>query len=155
MRAAIGNAKPASAHAIALVTAFLWCAHASAEDHLGDLLDAGATKLSPEDFRQQIVGRTVSGATPGGIEVDLFYHDSGRIIGSGRATPRGGASGGGQSFAIEGSWTIDASERGCTRISIRLPPQCQFWFQRGNDYFQADSDWDRDMRVTRRTLSGK
>ena len=140
---------------IALIAAFLWCAHAYADDHLGDVLDGGATKLSPEDFRQQVVGRTVSGTTPAGFDVDLFYHDSGRIVGIARSTPRGGAVGGGSSFAIEGSWTIDSGERVCTRMSVKLPAQCQFWFKRGNDYFLADSDWDRDIRVTRRTLSGK
>ena len=140
---------------IALISALLCCAVARAEDHLGDILDAGARKLSAEDFKQQIVGRTVAGATPSGYEIDVFYHDNGRLIGGGRATPRGGAVGGGASFSIEGSWTIDPSERSCTRISVRLPAQCQFWFKRGNDYFLADSDWDRDVRVTRRTLTHK
>ena len=119
------------------------------------ILDAGASKLSAEDFKQQIVGRTVAGATPSGYEIDVFYHDNGRLIGGGRSTPRGGALGGGASFSIEGSWTIDPSERICTRISVRLPAQCQFWFKRGNDYFLADSDWDRDVGVTRRTLTHK
>ena len=100
------------------------------------------------------MGRTVGGTTAAGYDVSLFYHESGRVIGVGQATPRGGATGGGASFTIEGSWTSDGSDRICTRIA-KLPPQCQFWFKRGDDYFLADSDWDRDIRVTRRTLMRK
>ena len=153
MNAIVRNLR--SPRTIALIASLLCCASAQAEDHLGDILDAGASKLSADDFRQQIVGRTVTGATPGGYEVDVFYKEDGRLIGVGRATPRGGATGGGMSFSIEGLWTIDAGERICTRFNVKLPAQCQFWFKRGNDYFLADSDWDRDIRVTRRTLTHK
>jgi Ni/Co efflux regulator RcnB len=36
--------------------------------------------------------------------------------------------------------------------ALTLPPRCQVWFKYGDDYFIADSDSDRQVRVYRRTL---
>jgi hypothetical protein len=86
---------------------------------------------------------------------ELVYLDNGSIRGSGQATGLGGASGGGASFVIEGTWTIDERDRICqtTRVgSLVLAPRCQYWFKQADKYYFADSDSDRSALVTIRTI---
>lgn len=52
---------------LALGVALLLCAPlAGAQTNLGELLDAGAKQLSTEEFRQELVQRTIVGPTPTG-----------------------------------------------------------------------------------------
>jgi hypothetical protein len=132
---------------------------ALAQTNVGQLLDSGAVKLSAEEFKQQIVGRFLIG--PGrGLSMaasaqEVVYLADGLIRGSGHATTLGGMSGGGQSFSIEGTWTIDERGRVCqsTRAgNVVLAPRCQVWFKQSDNYFFADSDSDRSALITVRTL---
>jgi hypothetical protein len=126
---------------------------AMAQNTLGDLLDAGAAKLSPAEFQQEVVGRPIAGATPAGTRLELMYIRDGRIVGTGFSTVTGGLVGGGATYTINGAWTVDGTQRICTRIRVDLPSQCQFWFRKGELFFLADSDWDRESKVTRRSMS--
>ena len=128
---------------------------ALAQNNLGELLDAGAKRLSAEEFRQEVVQRTIGGATTAGGRMEVMYASSGVIKGVSNfitGTPASVAQGAGQ---IDGVWNIDDSGRTCTSMVIGrtfLPLRCQFWFKYKEDYFIADSDSDRNARVLRRTV---
>jgi hypothetical protein len=138
--------------ALAAVVVSLVAANAAfAQTNLGELLDAGARKLSSAQFEQEVVGQAIAGATPTGTRLELLYIRDGRIAGVAFQTIRGGATGGGASYAINGLWKADDTQRICTRIRLDLPEDCQFWFRHGDLYFLSDTDWDRQARVTVRT----
>jgi hypothetical protein len=132
---------------------------ALAQTNVGQLLDSGAAKLSPGDFKQQIVGRYLEGPGRGSgfttfSAQELIYLENGVIRGSGQVTTPGGMTSGGQ-FLIEGSWTIDDRDRVCqtTRAAgLSLAPRCQYWFKLADKYFFADSDSDRSALITVRTV---
>ena len=128
---------------------------AAAQSNLGELLDAGASKMSAREFKQELVGRPLAGPTPAGNNLEVVYIDNGKISGAGFSSILGGAVGGGASYAVEGSWDDDG-EKICTRMQlgrVDLPPRCQFWFKLGEQYFLCDSDSDRHARVFRRTVA--
>jgi hypothetical protein len=86
---------------------------------------------------------------------EVVYLEGGLIRGSGSATTFGGMTGGGQTYVIEGTWTIDERDRICqtTRAgSVVLAPRCQYWFKLSDKYFFADSDSDRSALLTVRTV---
>ena len=139
-----------------LGTAVFVCAQfAMAQKNLGELLDAGAIKLSAEEFRQKLVGRVIAGPTQTGNTLELVYISDGVIRGAGFGTFFGTGAGGGRSVAVEGTWTIDERERICASMrmgEVVLPSRCQSWFIYGDQYFISDSDSDRSARVLARTL---
>jgi hypothetical protein len=137
-----------------------WSVLAVAQGNLGELLDAGAKRLSPEEFKQEVVQRVIVGPTASGGSIEVMYAGTGVIQGSGydkvyeavRLVP------------VSGEWTTDDNGRICTsmRISggagwggvqgVTLPPRCQFWYRHDRDFFVSDSDSDRRARVLRRTI---
>jgi hypothetical protein len=140
-----------------LVLGFLVCApFAIAQTNLGELLDAGAKKMSPEEFKQQLVQRMVVGPTANGGNLEVMYTASGVVSGVGSA-PRFI-----MSARISGEWTFDDSSRVCSSMrmaasditftGVALPPRCQYWFKLGDKYFLSDSDSDRSAKVLSRTL---
>jgi hypothetical protein len=135
---------------------------AMAQNNLGELLDAGAKKLSPEEFKQEVVQRLIAGPTATGGRLELLYAESGVIAGVGNFNDAAGL----LYAQISGEWTIDDG-RICTSMrigtgpggaltytSVLLPRRCQVWFKLGEQYFLSDSDSDSDRytRVLRRTL---
>jgi hypothetical protein len=128
---------------------------AMAQSNLGALLDAGAARLSAEEFRRELLGRQISGFAANGQQIQIVYLESGEIRGAGGATgPRGGATGGGQTFDIQGTYTIDDSARMCTTMQLgrtSLAPRCQYWYRLDRQYFLSDSDSDRSARVHARS----
>jgi hypothetical protein len=128
---------------------------ALAQNNLGELLDAGAKRLSAEEFRQEVTQHTLVGVIPSGGRIEAMYASSGMIQGvSGLYTgvPQSDFR---YSGPIDGVWNIDDSGRTCTSMVIGrtfLPLRCQFWFKYKEDYFIADSDSDRNARVFRRTV---
>lgn len=134
---------------------------ALAQTTLGELLDAGAARLSEEAFKRDVVQRTIVGTTPAGGTLEIMYAANGSIVGSGTAT-----SGSFARAPVNGVWTIDAQDRICSSMSIggasgqggglpqptNLPRRCQFWFRFGESFFLSDSDSDRHARVLRRTV---
>jgi hypothetical protein len=131
----------------------LWATLAVGQNNLGELLDAGATTLSAEEFRRDLVGRPLAGLMPGDREVEIVYTINGDLHGSVFSRRQVY-----QSFTVDGSWTTGESETICTswhfettRGGFIFPKRCQFWFKLGDKYFVSDSDSDRSMPVLRRT----
>jgi hypothetical protein len=126
-----------------------------AQTNLGELLDAGAKKLSAEEFKEEIVQRVLVGAAPSGSgKLELMYTTNGVVQGGGTYTPVFNSP-----QPIRGEWTTDANGRVCTSMQIGsaaplvvLPSRCQFWFKYDGQYFYADSDSERSARVVRRTV---
>jgi hypothetical protein len=133
----------------------LWAPFAIAQTNLGELLDAGAKKLSVDEFKEEIVQRVLVGPAPsGGGKLELMYATNGEIQGLGTYPPVLNSP---QPF--RGGWTTDASGRVCSAIQfaignppVSLPTRCQFWFKYDGQYFFADSDSERSARVVPRTL---
>jgi len=135
-----------------LTIAMLIAPTAVAQSTLGEVLDGGGKMLSSTEFRQEVVGRSVSGIAAG-TRLELLYIDDGRLSGAGFRTVLGGMHGGGNTFAINGSWKLDPDQRVCTTLRVDLPAQCQYWFKEGEAYFLSDSDWDRQTKVVRRSVN--
>jgi hypothetical protein len=127
---------------------------AVAQSNLGELLDAGAKKLSTEEFKEEVVQRVIVGPTATGGNLEVMYAHSGVIAGRGAAVPGANS----VLAPISGEWTTDDNGRVCTSMRIgsnpglMLPPRCQFWFKYTEEYFFSDSDSDRRARVFRRTV---
>ncbi|HXL83677.1 MAG TPA: hypothetical protein VN989_06075, partial [Casimicrobiaceae bacterium] len=126
---------------------------AAAQSNVGALLDAGARKLSAEEFRQELVQRVIVGPTPSGGNLELMYATDGVIQGLGMQPPFMNTP-----QPIRGEWTTDDNGRVCTSMQIgsgpgvMLPRRCQFWFKYAEQYFFSDSDSDRRARVLSRTV---
>jgi hypothetical protein len=126
---------------------------AMAQNDLGQLLDAGAKKLSAEEFRQEVVQHVITGPTLSGGILEVIYAHSGVIEGRGYAVP-----GVNVLASISGEWATDDNGRVCTTMRIgvnpgvMLPPRCQVWFKYAEQYFLSDSDSDRRARVLSRTV---
>jgi hypothetical protein len=138
---------------------FVWLPMAIAQSNLGELLDAGAKKLSGEEFKQELVQRVIVGPTASGGTHEVIYTTTGMVQGTGSYAALN------LSVApISGDWTLDDNGRICTSMRIgtgggaspglgtTLPPRCQFWFKYADQYFLSDSDSDRRARVLRRTI---
>jgi hypothetical protein len=135
---------------------------AMAQSTLGEALDAGATKVSAEEFRRDVVQRPIAGLTPTGGTFEIVFTADGAISGAGTASK-----GNNQPTTIGGEWKVDERDRVCTTMraasgqigggplqspSLNLPTRCQFWFKVGERYFLSDSDSDRQERVAQRTV---
>jgi Ni/Co efflux regulator RcnB len=140
------------------VMALMCTSVVAAQSTLGALLDANATKVSPSEFTEQLVQRTIVGQSPTGGRIELMYASNGAIHGVAQNPVHTSAIAPEQDVA--GDWRIDDKERICTTLRIRtwgagtlaLPMRCQYWFKLGNQYFFADSDSDRGAKVLSRTI---
>jgi len=150
-----------STKATLMVALLLWAPAGVAQGNLGDLLDVGARMLSPEEFKQELVGKTLVGPSPSGGSLEVIYTISGVIEGAG--TPPTSASSLLGPAKIFGRWTIDDKGRVCTTMTlagglggapfgVTLPPRCQFWLKYGDQFFLSDFDTDRRAKVLRRTV---
>jgi hypothetical protein len=129
---------------------------AIAQNTLGELLDAGAKKVSPEEFREQVVQRATSGTLPSGTHMELTYTSGGMIQGrgdtGGLANPGGPVTSMG---SVDGVWNVDDRGRICTSLvfgRVFLPLRCEYWFKYKDAYFLAVSDSDPKAKVLRRTV---
>jgi hypothetical protein len=119
---------------------------------LGPLLDAGARKLTVEEFKAELVQRSLVGPTGIGVEFEVMYTSGGTIIGvSDNPSNRFGPG------SLDGEWRIDAEGRICSsmrmgRTAHTMAPRCQFWFKLGDTYYVADSDSDRYAKVLPRKV---
>ena len=136
----------------------LACTAPRAQSTLGELLDAGAKRLTADEFRQEVVQRTIFGPSPTGGTMEVVYTASGAVTGTGTAPYSQATVGLGTQ--IDGEWSIDAQDRICTVVSVlgygrrggNLPPRCQYWFRLGEAFYFADSDTDRYAKVLRRSI---
>src|SRR5271169_76590 len=60
-----------------------WAPLAVAQSNLGELLDAGAKRLSVEEFKQELVQHVIVGPTLSGASLEVMYASNGVIQGSG------------------------------------------------------------------------
>ena len=140
----------------------MWTLIALAQSTVGELLDAGARKLSVDEFKQELVQRVIVGPSPTRGTLEILYSGSGLVQGVG--TPPGFSTVGRESL-VSGHWTIGENGTVCTSMRISgqpggnptgmggsLAPRCQFWFSLGDKYFLSDSDDDRSAKVLSRTI---
>ena len=141
------------------VAAMLFAGGVTAQKTLGELLDAGAKRLTVEEFRAEVVQRLVVGPSPSGGDLEILYAAGGVV--QGRGAP--GIIALVQPATITGSWKEGDNGRICTSLvlgvgggggvsTVVLPPRCQFWFRHEHQYYLSDTDWDRSGRVLARTL---
>lgn len=136
--------------------ALLLCASlAVAQSNLGELLDAGARKLTVDEFKAELVQHLIVGQTPGGATFEIVYTNTGEIAGQGSAPGQDVPAAG--THVISGQWTTDDSGRICTsmafdRATRAALSRCEFWFKYSEQYFLSVSDSDRQTRVLRRTI---
>jgi hypothetical protein len=134
---------------------------AGAQSTLGELLDAGAKKITPAEFKRDVIQRTVVGPTNTGAPLEVMYAANGSIAGVG-GNPLDTSGSYRQNVPVSGAWTIDDAERICTAMQIAppqggvttLPQRCQYWFKLGDAYYISDSDVDRHTKVLRRSVKG-
>jgi hypothetical protein len=146
---------PLSTKLVLMLVVLLCAPLATAQSNLGELLDAGAKKLTVEEFKNEVAQRVIVGPTATGGKLELLYAHTGVIQGLGTYMDVTSQ----RLATISGEWTTDDNGRVCTSMTIgggvtamMLPPRCQFWFKYAEQYFLSDSDSDRKARVLRRTL---
>jgi hypothetical protein len=136
------------------LTLLLFAPFAVAQNTLGELLDGGAKKISPDEFRQEVALHPLVGITPTGVRMEVIYASSGAI--QGRMLEMGTiAASLTASGSIDGVWNVDDSGRICTSMMIGrifLPFRCEYWFKYKGDYFLALSDSDPKAKLLRRTV---
>jgi hypothetical protein len=130
---------------------------AAAQSTLGELLDAGARKLSAAEFKAELVQRLIVGPTAQGGSLEIMYAASGKVAGT--ASPKSKSN---QYASVNGTWTVGEQDTICTSMRIggtvgnsggtNLPNRCGFWFELRGQYFLADSDWDRSSAALKRTF---
>jgi hypothetical protein len=132
----------------------------AAVSNLGELLDSGAIILSPEDFRNELVGHVIVGPAQSAIGLlELVYLENGMLVGKGTSTRMAAFA----TAEINGTWKTDADgKRICTSMrmggamgavnGVELPSRCQVWFKFADRYFVADSETDRSAKVLDRTV---
>jgi hypothetical protein len=129
---------------------FLCASLAVAQSNLGELLDAGARKLTVDEFKAELVQRSIVGQTPSGASLEILYTKTGAIAGQ-ALVPNVGP------MTLVGEWTTDDDGRICTsmvftRATMELLRRCEFWFKYKEQYFLSVSDSDRQARLLRRTI---
>src|SRR5262245_42908434 len=136
-----------------LFIATLLCApFVLAQATLGAMLDAGAKRLTVEEFQQELVQRTLVGPAPTGARLELMYVASGTIQGAG--TVPLAARDIAPMAPLTGVWKVGDNATICTSMNITygsgialvLPSRCQHWFKLGDKYYFADSDTDRSTK---------
>lgn len=128
---------------------------ASAQTNLGELLDAGATKMSTNEFRRDLVDKVLVGPGPSGNALELVYLNDGQIQGVGANTMMGGEFAPNVQYGVRGSWTVQDTAKICASMwigRVTLPAHCQYWYSFDGRYYQSDSDSDRSARVLPRTI---
>jgi hypothetical protein len=137
---------------IAMAALSLAASVALAQASLGELLDKGATKLSVDEFKAELVGQTLVGPSRSNVMVviEVIYLDSGHIQGVGSNTMMGGGFAPNAYFGVRGSWTVGDAQQICDSMvvgAVTLPSRCQYWYRYDRRYYASDSDTDRSARV--------
>jgi hypothetical protein len=139
------------------LAAMLGSTLATAQTRLGDLLDAGARRVTADRFRQEIVQRSVQGPLEPGVNVEIVHTSRGTLEGAGS----GGAFSYSAEWAVQvlGTWSVGDDDSICATVTLNGPTirasyrrRCQFWFSLGERYFVAESTSDRAARVLARTV---
>ncbi|MDD5250614.1 MAG: DUF995 domain-containing protein [Rhodocyclaceae bacterium] len=117
---------------------------ANAEDNLGTVLSAGATKLTADQIRSLVVGSRVEAGSP--TAQFLFQPKEGGALWGQVRYPKISADG-------SGSWKITDDGRLCLKLDYANAKfngtfdKCGFWFQQGDKYWVSGSDAEKDAPV--------
>ena len=120
------------------------CAAAQAQSSLGQILDEGAVKLSPEEVQALGDIRFVRKA----VDADAYMtlRADGTVVGMVH-----NKQGHGSSEAV-GTWRLDGSGKRCADVDLpafRMQmQQCGYTYHLGREIFFAPSDSDRSVAVT-------
>jgi uncharacterized protein (DUF2147 family) len=125
-----------------------------AQSNVGDLLDAGAAKLSKADILAMIIGANISGPTQTGGINQTDYKSDGTYTGTYQGSPGAGR---GQSGGYFGKWTLDDGGKLCTEgyagPGAKAVSNCVFFFRLGDQLYVAlNSDSDRSTVVLKRAV---
>ena len=123
-----------------------------AQANLGELLDAGAKRLSGREFNDEIAGRSIVGPLPTGGDLEVLYTPGGRVVGRGTSPSYQAPT---HRPIIDGNWRIDEGERVCVTMTFgsqTFPTRCQYWFKLAETYYLSDSDSDRRAKILRRAV---
>ena len=122
----------------------LFAASAHAQANLGELLDFGGQKLSPDEIRAlgdvRVIARTED------ADAFMALRSDGTAVGMVHNKQGHGSS------ELVGQWTLDANGQRCT--DILLPAfgtairQCGYTYRLGKEIFFARSDIDRNSTVS-------
>ena len=130
--------------ALLLITslAISWSCQAESGKTLGDVLDAGASKLSSAEVEAQVIGSWYSFKGQSGSDFNLSPVPDGRVMGNVK----------GFKGAAEGSGTWKLGEDGKLCIDFHYAHgslvgdfnRCHFWFSKSGNYWSAPSESNRD-----------
>jgi len=144
--------------AMLILAAWSLPASGLAQNTLGDVIDAGGTLLTSDEFRAEVVQRLIRGDTGIGVGIVIVFTSNGQIHGI-SSSSRFQGYGLGTGATIDGEWRIDDAGRICSTMRVDnarnkgtvMPARCQYWFKLGESYFLSDSDSDRRVKVLMRT----
>ena len=136
--------------AVSLTAAFTY---AHAQSTLGELLDAGAKKLTKEQIVSAMAGTKITGPTSSGrAEMNIDLNTDGTLSGYLTSLQGGSTSG------TIGKWTVDTNGKAC--IDERLTAwnmnhqECWFSYVLGEEYFRTVTDSeDRDTKVVKKSTT--
>jgi hypothetical protein len=140
----------------AISALLLATASADAQTTLGALVDAGGERLSPKQFREEVVQRQLNGPLASGFNLQFVYTSRGSLEGAGS----GGAASFGAEWAadVRGTWKFGDNGTVCTSVVLdgptiraNFPPRCQYWYRLRDRFYVAESDTDRRARVLPRS----
>jgi len=145
-----------------LMALSLWAGIAVAQTDLGALLDAGAKRMTPDEFRRELVQRVLVGPSAVGGTFELMYGTNDVVSGMGSQLPFSSSA---SRAAVSGDWRIDDAGRICTSMrlvvegggtsasgAIQLAWRCQYWYKLGEAYYVSDSETERDTKVLKHAL---
>lgn len=132
-----------AAQALVLVGVLGGAAMAQAQSTLGDLLDRGASKLTPAEVASTGPLRIVREAPDSDALITL--RPGGTVVGTVHNKQGHGSS------EASGTWSVDATGKRC--VDVELPAfrmqwkQCGYLFKLGEQLYAAASDTDRSVPV--------
>jgi len=122
---------------------------ALAQNSLGELLDAGAKKLSKEAVQSALSGAHVSGKSTSGAATEYFYKADGYFSGNLQNSE------GWKSGAV-GTWSVDNSGKLCSEWTLTVNSKklkgCGFIYAKADEYYYTESDSDRTAPIYKRVI---
>jgi hypothetical protein len=125
---------------------------ALAQSSLGDLLDAGATKLSGDAVKSTLGGARVSGKAVSGADTEYDYKPDGYFSGNLKTSD-------GWSSGAVGHWTVDQSGKFCSEWTLTSNSKrlsgCGFLYAKGDQLYYVESDSDKTAKIYPRVIKKK
>ena len=133
----------ARSRAAAALTLALIAPAAQAQYRVDEIVAKGGQVITAGQFKSEIVGGYVSGASEQGFQFELFYSRDGRLEGM-VSTPRG-------SSGLIGTWGISRTNAICVEYTLTasrdIATRCVWYWKAGNEYFSTNSRMDDEAAV--------